>query len=90
MGTSIITIRIVGNHGCQREIKDGGTTKPLCDACMANGNHSGCVDAVAREMVAKLASAGSIVEANLLHWPEAGNGPKIVDDLVTGKRHGNF
>lgn len=85
MGTSTITIRIVGNHGCQREVKDGGTTQPTCGApdCA-----QGCVDAVAKEFVEKLKRTGSVVEANLHHWPDGDQ--QIVDNLRTGKRTGSF
>lgn len=85
MGTSVITIRIVGNHGCQRDVKDGGITAPTCGKpdCA-----KGCVDAVAKEFVEKLKATGNIVEANLLHWPE--NAPHILDDLKTGQRTGSF
>jgi len=85
MGTSVITVRIVGNHGCQREVKHGEVTAPTCGKpdCA-----KGCVDAVAKEFVEKLKATGSIVEAHLFHWPDSG--PHIIDDLKTGKRTGGF
>lgn len=86
MGTSVLTVRIVGNHGCQREVKDGGTTAPTCgvEGCTP----SRCVDAVAKQAVEMLKATGSIVEANLHHWPESD--VQIVDNLKTGKRTGSF
>lgn len=86
MGTSVITVRIVGNHGCQREVKHGDVTRPMCDKGAECAK--GCVDAVAKEFVEKLKATGQIVEAHLLHWPEGG--PHILDDLKTGKRTGSF
>jgi hypothetical protein len=87
MGTSIIQIRVVGNHGCQREVKDGGTTAALCDNCTSAG---GCIDALAKEFAAKLKAVANVQDAFLLHWPEVHDGKKIVDDLITGKRNGSF
>lgn len=85
MGTSVITIRVTGNHGCQREVKDGGTTAPTCGR---EGCAERCVDAVARDAVEKLKATGNVEEALLIHWPY---GPQIiVDDLKTGKRTGSF
>lgn len=89
MGTSVITIRVVGNHGCQREVKHGEIVAPVCERgeeCART-----CVDAQARKAVEALKATGSsIIDAHLMHWPEAGGGPHIVDDLTTGKRCGNF
>lgn len=87
MGTSVITIRIVGNHGCQRDVKNGGTVNVRCEKC-DDEQAAHCVDAVAREFVEKLKNTGQVVEAGLLHWPEAA--PHIYDDLVTGQRSGDF
>lgn len=87
MGTSVITIRVVGNHGCQRDVKDGENVKPDCGTCdMATTN---CVDALARQFVERLGRGNSIVEANLHHWPEGGK--QIVDELKPPyRRNGNF
>lgn len=87
MGTSVITIRIIGNHGCQRDVKGGGTTQPRCEKC-DDKQASMCVDAVAKEFVEKLKATGSIVEAGLLHWPDSG--PQIYDNLLNGARVGDF
>jgi hypothetical protein len=85
MGTSVINIRVVGNHGCQREKGDREKVEPTCgrEECAR-----GCVDAVAKEFVEKLRQTGSIVEATLTHWPDSS--PIIVDDLRTGTRYGSF
>jgi hypothetical protein len=86
MGTSTITIRITGNHGCQREVRNGGDLRPTCERGAECAR--GCVDAIAREFVERLRSAGMVEEANLLHWPNSS--PRIVDDLLNGKRYGSF
>lgn len=86
MGTSVLTIRIVGNHGCQRDVKHGEVTKPTCER--GEECARGCVDAVAKEMVEKLRATGSIIEAGLMHWPDST--PHVYDDLLSGKRTGNF
>lgn len=87
MGTSVLTVRIVGNHGCQREVKDGESTERTCgkEGC----DPARCVDAVAKEAVDRLRATGSIVEANLHHWPEGDK--QIVDELKSPfRRNGNF
>lgn len=86
MGTSVLTVRIVGNHGCQREVKDGEKTAPMCERGEACAK--GCVDAVAKHAVEMLKATGSIIEANLHHWPDGD--VQIVDNLKTGKRTGSF
>lgn len=81
MGTSVITVRITGNHGCQRDKKHG----EVIEDC----GSSGCVDCVARRFVKALGSAGQVEEAHLLHWPQDA-GPHIIDNLKTGVRTGSF
>lgn len=81
MGTFVTTVRAVGNHGCQREKKDG----ELVIGC----GQAGCTDCITREYVAKLRSIGtSIVEARVHHWPDGDK--QIVDNLLTAKRLGSF
>jgi hypothetical protein len=81
MGTSVITVRVVGNHGCQRGAKDGDT--------LVDCGQPGCVDCQARRFVKQLAETGaSIVEAHQLHWPDSE--PHILDDLKQNKRLGHF
>lgn len=88
MGNSVIIIETVGNHGCQREVKDGGTVY----GC----GYMGCVDCETRRFIKRLQQNGSIVEAKLIHWPIQGTQGQqlqpssVVDDLVSGKRTGNF
>lgn len=86
MGTADIRIRVVGNHGCQREVGTGQQTQPKCSACQASGGE--CVDSIAKEFVERLRRQGSIVDATLLHWPDSS--PMIVDDLRTLTRYGKF
>lgn len=84
MGHFRIEIDAVGGHGCQRNVKDGGTVT----GC-SGGN---CPDCVTREFVAKLKSMGVFssvpASAKLIHWP--GQATSVVDDLLTGKRTGSF
>lgn len=81
MGTFVVTVRAVGNHGCERDKKHGeevvGCGQPYCTDC------------ITREYVAKLKEKGANVEeATILHWPNST--PQILDNLVTKKRTGNF
>lgn len=81
MGDFRIEVNATGGHGCQRELKDGADVKDC-------GNPS-CPDCLARRFVRDLTNQGQLVkDALLIHWP---NGtPTIVDNLLTGKRSGNF
>jgi hypothetical protein len=99
MGTFRIEIQAVGNHGCQREVKDGGTVDPICGS-------SSCPDCIARAVVQKLKDTGCFFDtttrllnadgsdagpagyAVLKHWP--GQEFEVRDDLLTGVRSGNF
>ncbi len=90
MGTFRVEVQAVGGHGCQREIKSGGTTKDC--------GQPGCVDCISRRFVKALKDAGasfnsnggieSIGYAKLTHWPH-GHGT-VNDDLLTGTRSGSF
>lgn len=76
------TITGVGSHGVNREAKDGEQVN-----FNAEGDKS--PDAIAKKITEELiASVASIDSAKLIHWP--GQECEIVDDLVTGKRKGNF
>lgn len=80
MGQYRVTVIAVGNHGCQRDKKDGemviGCERPNCSDC------------IAREYVRRLKRSGDNVEvATIEHWPSQ---PGPVDDLLTGKRSGSF
>lgn len=94
MGTFRVEIQAVGNHGCHREIGDGGTVADYC-------NNPSCVDCITREFVKNLAAAGAFFQAagatpqpdvdgyaRLTHWP--GQPSAVVDDLQTGVRKGSF
>jgi hypothetical protein len=85
MGNFRIEIDAVGGHGCQREVKDGGT--------VAGCGQPTCPDCLAREFVAKLKSMGVFnyppqSSAKLIHWP--GQQSEVRDDLLTGVRSGSF
>jgi hypothetical protein len=81
MGTFKIEITAVGGHGCQREIKDGGTVY----GC----GRRDCPDCEARAVIDALRRIScSIEEAKLTHWP--GEPGQVVDDLLTRKRSGSF
>lgn len=82
MGQFKIEIIAVGGHGVDRDKKDGeevdffesGTLTP---------------DAEAKLAVQHLQQQGCNIEsATITHWP--GEESEVVDDLLTGKRKGNF
>ena len=98
MGTFAVNVVGVGNHGCGREVGDGGELKP-CGA-------AGCVDCITRGFLEKLRSAGAWFgspeldgkiaygnpevepRATIRHWP--GTEVEVMDDLLAGRRKGNF
>lgn len=82
MGTFAVSVRAVGNHGCQREKKSGEGV----EGCGATS----CTDCITREYVAKLRASGASVEiANVTHWP--GTDSQVIDNLIGAKkRSGNF
>jgi len=82
MGSFRIEINAVGGHGVDRDVKDGeivnffkeGSTTP---------------DAIAKSIVLILQHHGVMVDtATLTHWP--GQEGEVQDNLITGKRKGNF
>jgi hypothetical protein len=85
MGNFRIEIDAVGGHGCQREVKDGGTVAESCGL-------AACPDCIARKFVAELKAAGVFnyppASAKLTHWP--GTPGEVRDDLLTGIRSGSF
>lgn len=91
MGDSRITIDVVGNHGCQRDVKDG---EKVADDC----GQASCIDCAARRLVRELQRNNSVNSAKLEHWPkkqwggtermEEHVGP--IDDLKTNVRQGSF
>lgn len=80
MGNFRIEIDAVGGHGCQREVKDGGT--------VTGCGQPGCPDCNARSFVADFKKRNDIKSATLTHWP--GEAGEVKDDLLTGKRTGSF
>ena len=86
MGDFVIEVKCTGGHGCQREVKDGGTLAASC-------GQPGCPDCMARAFVAELKSSGThIRDATLQHWPADQPGQTLGprDDLQTGERRGSF
>ncbi len=87
MGNFRIVIDAVGNHGQDREKKDGevvdfGTNTP---------------EAKAKKFVEELQGSCGQVTAKVIHWPNTTEGPLdfsgnecITDDLITGVRKGSF
>jgi hypothetical protein len=90
MGDFRIIIDAVGGHGQDRKKKDGETVN------FAEGGAS-APEVIAKALVSALLGSGcSVQSAKVIHWP-ADNYPEsrdaekqIVDDLLTGKRKGNF
>ncbi len=94
MGTFRVEIQAVGGHGCQREIKDGGTV----EGC----GQPSCPDCITRDFVKRLKASGAYFSppvpgidqpnadgfARITHWP--GTESAVVDDLLTGVRKGSF
>jgi hypothetical protein len=81
MGAFKIEIEAAGGHGCQREVKDGGTVYG-CGSVH-------CPDCLAREFVALLKNKGyPIDKATFTHWP--GQPEQVQDDLLTRVRKGSF
>jgi hypothetical protein len=81
MGDFTVEVKAVGGHGCQREVKDGGTMKDC--------GQPGCPDCIARRFVADLKAHGcSVNSATIVHWP--GQPATVKDDLLTETRTGSF
>ena len=85
MGTFNLRVTAVGNHGCQRELKDGATVEQCGDPR--------CPDCIARRFVEELKASGTSFgygdsEAKLTHWP--GQPSEVQDDLLTKVRKGSF
>jgi hypothetical protein len=82
MGQFIVAVDAVGNHGCQREIKDGGT--------VIGCERPQCTDCITREYVRRLKRSGAtMTTATIVHWPTQPN-HSVTDDLLTGLRTGSF
>lgn len=82
MGQFKIEITAVGGHGCQREIRDGGT--------VFGCNHFGCPDCEVRNFLLKLKTfnIAQLEHATITHWP--GTEGEVVDNLLTRIRTGSF
>jgi len=82
MGMYRIEIEATGGHGCQREVKDGGTVY----GC----GYLSCPDCNARRFVKviQLILGNSVSKAILTHWP--GQPGEVQDDLLANKRSGSF
>lgn len=81
MGQFIVHVDAVGNHGCQRDKKDG--------QAVVGCEQSNCTDCITREFVRRLKRAGtSMTAATITHWP--GQGSEVKDDLLSGIRAGSF
>lgn len=83
MGNFRIVINAVGGHGADRDTKDGETVN-----FYKNGNNT--PDALAKFVTEALRYVtGALIDsATLTHWPD--EPCEVIDDLVTGKRTGNF
>lgn len=88
MGNFLVTVHAVGNHGCQREIPDGGF--------VVGCERPGCTDCITREFIRRLKRSGATIDvATVEHWPQQPvtfrepNG-QVVDNLATGIRTGTF
>lgn len=91
MGTFLIEITAVGGHGCQREVKDGGTVY----GC----GTMNCPDCLTAHFVQDMKRAGvNVAKASLTHWP--GQPSQVVDEFDVAApvvhtkaprtRHGSF
>ena len=95
MGQFRLEIVAQGGHGCQREVKDGGT--------VFGCGRQGCPDCEFTAMLADYArrSGATILSARIVHWPGTSN--EVVDELslpgpphltsyqrVERVRHGSF
>ena len=82
MGQFKIEITAVGNHGVDRETKDGEIVN-----FFQEGNNT--PDAVAKLAQLLLQTYGCNIEsATITHWP--GDPSEVKDDLISGVRRGNF
>jgi hypothetical protein len=86
MGNYRIIINAVGGHGQDRGNKTGESID------FTNGrpeNVQPTPEEIILEAVNKLkANGNSVSEATVHHWP--GQSSEVVDNLLTGKRIGNF
>jgi hypothetical protein len=82
MGNFRIIVNATGGHGVDRGKKHGETVD-------FNADNENAPDALAKRFVDELRAKGNNVqEATIHHWP--GQDSQVVDNLLTGKRTGNF
>jgi hypothetical protein len=82
MGNYRIVINAVGDHGQDRAKKHGETV----DFDVHGENKP---EAIVKRAVDELRAHGnSVTEATVHHWP--GTDSQVIDNLLTGKRTGNF
>ena len=73
MGDFRLEVDMVGGHGCQREVKDGGEVR----GC----GQDGCPDCICARFVADMRRFGAVVNAaKLIHWP--GQPTQVVDEFI--------
>lgn len=91
MGDFRIIINGIGGHGQDRDKKNGEIVNFQKDPSSP--------DALAESFVKQLKEKGvNIEDATIIHWPldnyggqlKNGRSQQIADDLLTGKRTGNF
>lgn len=91
MGDFRIIIDAVGGHGQDRDKKNGETVDFGTDTLNSP-------EAAVKKFLEEFGKSNSIQKAVIVHWPldnyggqlENGRSTQIVDDLLTGKRVGNF
>lgn len=81
MGEFRVTLVGTGNHGCNREKKDG--------EFVVGCELPGCIDCIIRECVRRLKRTHARMDrADLIHFPDTDY--KVLDDLLAGVRVGEF
>jgi hypothetical protein len=81
MGQFIVHVDATGNHGCQRDRKDGEH--------VVGCEQAHCTDCITREYVRRLKRSGTMLTAaTITHWP--GQAGEVRDDLLSGRRSGSF
>ena len=82
MGTCKIEVTAVGDHGRDRETKDGEVVNFYDEG-------PNTPDARAKTLLETMRAEGVMIEkATITHWPDEPS--EVVDNLDTGKRKGNF
>jgi hypothetical protein len=79
MGDFRIEIQAVGGHGCDRETRSGGETKPC--------GGKACPDCDVREFVEKMREKYSLKEAVFTHWPGQTSQDVDIFDVYNAKQN---